>query len=77
MKNLSHYQLACGHVQEVKIGADKVELYEEFSAYHVRRFSDFIDGRKVQEYWQVFDTLKDARRAFSRQQDIAKAINKG
>lgn len=75
MKKLSAYSLACGHVQNKKIGADKVELYKEHNTYHVRRFSTFIDGRKIQEVWLCFEKLVDARRAFSRQCCIAKALN--
>ena len=39
MTKLSAYELACGAVQQKRIGADKVELYREHSTYHVRRFS--------------------------------------
>jgi hypothetical protein len=76
MKKLSAYQLACGYVQEKRIGADKIEIYREHGAYHVRRFSKFNNGfNTVQEAWLVFDKLIDARRAFSRQAEIAKNIN--
>lgn len=75
MKKLSAFQLSCGYVQERKIGADKVELYREHMAYHVRRFSDSVCGRRIQEAWLVFETVAEARRAFNRQVEISKSIN--
>jgi len=78
MKKLSAYQLACGYVQERRIGREKIELYREHSTYHVRRIADFIDGiRTVQEAWLVFEKIVDARRAFARQCEISKNIQKG
>jgi hypothetical protein len=74
---LTDYQLSCGSVQFQDVGADHVELYKEHNVYHVRRFSRFVDGlRRVQECWLTLTTLTDARRAFKRQCDIAKAVNK-
>jgi hypothetical protein len=75
MSQLTAYNLACGCVQKTKIGADTIELYREHSTYHVRRFSAYVDGqRRVQEFWGVFETVKDARRAYNRQKQIAKEV---
>lgn len=74
MRNLTAYQLACGHVQEIKKKTFKVELYKEHSVYHVRSFDYFIDGRLIQRTWLVFDTLVEARKAFKRQYDIGMAV---
>lgn len=72
---MTKYKLACGQVFNKTIGADKIEIYMEHTAYHVRRFSRFIDGKLVKEAWLVFDTLKEAKQAYKRQIEIAKAIN--
>ena len=70
------YQLACGQFEEIKLYHGKVEIYKEHNCYHVRRFSYFIDGlRTIQESWLVFDTLKDARKAFRRQVSILKGVD--
>lgn len=76
MKNLTDYELSCGHIQQIKIGADRIELYKEYSVYHVRRFADFTDGRPIQEAWLTLDTIGEARKAFKRQVEIGTAINK-
>lgn len=75
MKTLTDFQLSCGQVQQTKIKADKIELYKEHSIFHVRRFSDSICGRKVQEAWLCFKKIHEARKAFNRQCEIAKAVN--
>lgn len=71
--NLTGYELRCGGVQWSKIGADKIELYHEHGVYHVRRFADHVDGRRVCEAWINKQTLAEARKAFKCQCDVAKA----
>lgn len=67
-----------GLIQSVSIGADTVELFKENTSYNVRRFAKFRDETKrVQEYWTRFETFKDAQKAFNRQLNIAKVLNKG
>ena len=73
MKQLTDYNLSCGHIQIYKKPYAKIELYKEHSTYHVRSFSYFIDGRPIQDTWLVFDCLKSARKAFKRQIEILEA----
>lgn len=75
MSKLTAYQLACGAVQRVKRGADYVDMYREHNMYHVRRFSDSVGGRRVQEFWGCFERVVDARRAFKRQVELAEVEN--
>lgn len=67
---LSAYQLSCGHVQQKQLRTcysfeTKIELYKEHGHYHVRAFN-YIKGSSSCDKiaWEVFDTLKDARKYF-------------
>lgn len=72
----TQHELAFGKINQKIFGADKIELYREHNIYHVRRFSKSICGKLVQESWLSFERLNEAKKAFQRQCDIAKSINK-
>lgn len=72
---ITDYTLSCGNVFKKTFGSNWVELYKEHNTFHVRRFSLFIDGySKVQDAWLCFDNLKEAKKCFNRQCDLAKAL---
>ena len=58
---LSAYNLACGYVQRFERGNFTVSLWKEHGVYHVRAHE--FDGRG-RIAWEVFSTLKPARKAF-------------
>ncbi len=70
MNKLKQYELACGKIQEVKKYFSKIELYLEHNTYHVRRFSDVLGGKKVNDAWLCLDNYNDAQKAFKRQCEI-------
>ena len=60
---LSAYALACGYLETFQTGAERLTLWQEHGAYHVRRHHD-EEGRRM---WDVAETLAEARRIFARE----------
>ena len=73
-ERITAYNLSCGKVYELKTNFAKTELYKEHNVYHVRRFSKYIDGRWIQDAWFIFERLDNAKKCFSRQKDLMKAV---
>lgn len=72
---LTKYELSCGKVERKLIKGQTIDLYLEHNTYHVKRISPYIDNfRYVVESWLCFDNLKDAKKAFKRQCEIAKSF---
>lgn len=61
---LTPYALACGYVEQKYYGQIRISLYQDSPGsglYHVRAY-DY--ERHAQCFWEVFETLTDARRHY-------------
>lgn len=58
---LTDYALSCGYMEVFESTNRRVSLYKEHGVYHVKNTSNEF------RYWNVFETLKDARVAFKAQ----------
>ena len=58
---LTPYALGCGYVEQTERAGVQTTLWAEGGAYHVRQH-DFDRHERV--FWDVFDTLTEARRRY-------------
>lgn len=59
---LTRYSLACGYIEAYESDSQRVTLWLEHNAWHVRAH-DYLRGRL---FWQSPATLTEARRLYSR-----------
>lgn len=74
---LTPYALACGYNEVNQGWNDKriATLWQEHGIYHVKAF----DTNELRDYWQSFDKLADARKAYVqelKQRNAKRTINK-
>lgn len=60
---LSRYNLCCGYVQVHEEKGIRLTMWHEHNTYHVRAHNH---TEHVRLFWDVFETLTDARKRFSR-----------
>jgi hypothetical protein len=58
---LTDYALACGYMQTFEALDERLCLYKEHNAYHVKMTSN------VSRVWEVFDTLTEARQFYKKE----------
>lgn len=61
--SLTRCALFCGYYEFDEINGIQTTMKEEHTVYHVKQY-DFNEHKPL--YWEVFYTLKDARKAYNK-----------
>jgi hypothetical protein len=59
---VTRYALACGYIEEVTLGAIRLQLWNEGGPMLHVRAHDFAEHKRI--FWDSFDTLTAARQCF-------------
>lgn len=78
---LTPYELTCGYVQRAKFpfknGEIMIELYMEFSHFHVKIIVFDNEGNYIKtKNWKTFEKLTPARKAYAFQKRMIKRFIK-
>jgi len=68
---LTSYGLACGYIEQFEHLQQRVTLWKEHNAYHVRRHNFF---RNKRVFWDSFETLTEARKRYNESSKEIKSL---